>query len=234
MNKTALIVGATGDIGREIAVVLSKEGYELVLCGHNGKFLTDRLCTKFSELRFDVSNPNEVKAAIEGLKKEGKEFDLVVMSAGVAEKEGLIIDKADEEIKKLVEVDLLGTIYVNKYVLSVMKKGGCIINISSFLGEIGCSCEASYSAAKGGIIALTKALAKEYAPFSVRVNCLSPGYIDTKMNDEFTKEERQRLIAQTPLGRLGTPNDVAQAVKLLAECDFITGENIMVTGGLVI
>ena len=229
MKKIALITGATGDIGNEIATRLSKEGYELILCGNKSEF---KFSGNFFGLKFDVSQPEQVKKAFDEVKNKFSQIDLLVHCAGIAEKESLIIDKSDEEIAHLVSVNLCGTIFVNKYALPLMRKGGQIINISSFLGESGCSCEATYSATKAGVIALTKSLAQEFAPFGVRVNAINPGYINTKMNSEFSAEDKRRLAEQTPLGRLGTPSDVADAVLMLERCSFITGEAISVTGGL--
>ncbi len=234
LRKVAAVLGATGDIGRMIAESLSERGYNLLLCGNRGEFALDRIVTDHKELRFDISKPGEVKTAFENMENAFGKLDLVVICSGIAEKESLIIDKSDEEIEELVAVNLNGTIYANKYALSHMKKGGCIINMASFLGEQGCSCEAVYAASKGGVIALTKSLAKEYAAFGVRVNCVSPGYINTKMNNEFSETEKVELVSRTPLARLGEAKDVVNSVLFLAQNSYITGENITVSGGLII
>lgn len=231
LRKWALVTGATGEIGRSIANALSREGYNLLLCGNNGQFDISQILTEHEEYRFNVANCDEVKFTFEKIAKTHGKIDLVVSCAGVSANEKMLIDMTDDEINKLVSVNLLGSIYVNKYALSVLSKGGSIINISSFLGECGCSCESVYSAAKAGVINLTKSLAKEFAPFLIRVNCISPGYIDTKMNAEFSEEEKAAIIAETPLVRLGRPEDVASAVLFLVQNTFITGENITVSGG---
>lgn len=230
LAKTALVIGATGDIGKVIAQSLSNAGYNLLLCGNKGEFETKKLKTETSFLRFDIRNPEQVKSAFEKLPK----LNLVVCCAGIAGEEKLIIDQSDEEILNLVQTNLLGTIYVNKYVLPYINRGGCIVNIASFLGVYGCSCEAVYSATKAGVIGLTKSLSKEFESFAVRVNSISPGYIQTKMNAEFSDEEKRSIIDKTPVGRLGTAEDVAKAVLFLADNDFVNGENIMVDGGLII
>ncbi len=234
LRKLALVVGATGDIGKVVAEKLSLNGYNLLLCGHVGKFSLDNICTEHREMRFDISSPKEVEETFDHIKASASQVDLVVNCAGIAEKEGMLIDRADEEIERVISVNLNGTIFVNKHAPSVLKKGGCIINISSFLGVQGCSCEAVYAASKGGIITLTKSLAKEYAPMGIRVNCISPGYINTKMNAEFSEEEKAWLVKKTPLSRMGEPVDVAEAVLFLAENSYITGENLVVSGGLLI
>ena len=118
----------------------------------------------------------------------------------------------------------------------VKNKSGAIVNISSIWGQTGASCEVAYSVTKAGLIGLTKALAKEVAPSGIRVNCVSPGMIDTKMNSELTKEDVKAIIEETPLGRIGTVQDVAQAVLFLAgeKASFITGEVLSCNGGILI
>lgn len=231
LRKWALVTGATGDIGKIISNCLSNAGYNLLLCGNKGDFDLSNIVTDHEEYRFDVANSDEVKTTFEKIMCLHGKIDLVVSCSGVAAKEQMLIDMNDEIIDKLISTNLTGTIYVNKYALKLLAKGGSIVNIASFLGECGCSCEAVYAAAKAGVINLTKSLSKEYAPYSVRVNCVSPGYIDTKMNAEFSEEEKAAIIAETPLARLGKPEDIASAVLFLAQNTFITGENITVSGG---
>ena len=227
MLKRALITGATGDIGKAIANRLAQEGWDLLLCANKSEFDTN---LSGQWLRFDVSNPQEVKRALANIGK----IDLLVCCAGISEEEKLLIDTTDEAIEKLVSVNLLGTIYTIKYAIKNLNRGGSIINIASFLGESGCSCEAVYSATKGGIISLTKSLSKELSAFDLRVNSISPGYIDTKMNAEFSTEEKAALAADTPVGRLGRADEVADGVVFLANNQFITGENLTISGGLKI
>lgn len=232
LRKWALVTGATGDIGKEIVKWLSQAGYNLLLCGHNGQFDFSNVVTDHEEYRFDVSDSNQVKSTFEKIAQTHGKIDLVVSCAGVSVKEQMLIDMSDATIENLILSNLAGTIFVNKYALPMLSKDGSIVNVASFLGESGCSCEAVYAAAKAGVINLTKSLSKEYAPFGVRVNCVSPGYIDTKMNAEFSADEKQEIIAKTPLARLGRPDDIASAALFLAQNTFITGENITVSGGL--
>lgn len=234
LKKWALVTGATGDIGKAIASQLSQAGYNLLLCGNKGQFDFSGIVTDHEEYRFDVTDSEQVKSVFEKIDKLHGKIDLVVSCAGIAAKEQLLIDMDDDMIAKLIASNLAGTIFVNKYALSVLSKGGSIVNIASFLGEGGCPCEAVYAASKAGVINLTKSLSNEFAPFSVRVNCISPGYIDTKMNAEFSEEEKAAIIAETPLARLGKPEDIASAVLFLARNTFITGENITISGGLKI
>ena len=234
LRKQALVTGASGDIGKCIALALSNEGYDLFLCGNKNKIDISQAKTKVVELYFDQSQPEKVKAIFKKLQDENIKFDLVVCNAGVAEEEMMLIDKADEVIDNILKVNLHGTIYCNKYSIPLLKKGSSIINISSFLGVYGGSCEATYSASKAGVVGLTKALAKELAPLHIRVNSISPGFIDTKMNSCFSEEEKLNLIDATPLKKIGTCEDVANAVLYLAKSEFVTGENLIVSGGLIL
>ncbi len=234
LRKCAFITGASGDIGRCVALALSDEGYDLFLCGNKNKIDTSLIKTNVVELYFDQSKPDQVRAIFKKLQEKNIKLDLVVCNAGMAEDEKMLIDKNDEEIDNIIKVNLNGTIYCNKYSIPLLKKGSSIINISSFLGVYGGSCEATYSASKAGVVGLTKALAKELAPLHIRVNSISPGLIDTKMNSCFNDEEKSRLIEATPLNRIGTCEDVAKAVLYLANSDFVTGENLIVSGGLII
>lgn len=164
-------------------------------------------------------------------------IDLVVNNAGMAYS-GLLQDMTENEINSLIAADLTGVIYSCRFAADCMVKNhsGNIINISSVWGVAGASCEAVYSAAKGGVIAFTKAMAKELAPSGIRVNCISPGVIKTKMLDCYTLDDLQSLADETPLGRIGTPADVAKAVKFLSSDDseFITGQNLIVDGGFIL
>ncbi len=234
LRKTALVTGTSGDIGRSIALALSEKGYDVFLCAFKNQINMQGLKTEVKTFNFDISDPNEVKEFSELLKRKNQFFDLIVCNAGIAENESMLIDKSVVEIDGIIKTNLNGTIYCNKYFLPLIKKGGCLVNISSFLGVYGGSCEAVYSASKAGIIGLTKALAKECAPLQIRVNCVSPGFIDTKMNACFNKQEKDEITKLTPLRKLGEGQHVAKAVLYLAENDFVTGENLIVSGGLII
>lgn len=234
LRKQALVTGASGDIGKCIALALSNEGYDLFLCGNKNKIDTSLIKTNVEELYFDQSKPDQVRAIFKKLQEKNIKLDLVVCNAGMAEDEKMLIDKNDEEIDNIIKVNLNGTIYCNKYSIPLLKKGSSIINISSFLGVYGGSCEATYSASKAGVVGLTKALAKELVPLHIRVNSISPGFIDTKMNSCFNDEEKSRLIEATPLKKIGTCEDVANAVLYLAKSEFVTGENLIVSGGLIL
>ena len=163
--------------------------------------------------------------------------DLIVNNAGM-EGSGLLQDVTVAEWNRIIDTNLRGAFLVTRAFVPgmVSRKSGCIINIASIWGEVGASFESVYSAGKGGLISFTKALAKELGPSGIRVNCISPGCINTRMMDEYTEEEKAALIDETPLGRIGEPEDVANAVVFLAseKASFITGQDLGVNGGFVI
>lgn len=164
-------------------------------------------------------------------------IDVLVCSAGIAHF-GLVQDTSDEELWRVIDTDLCGTFRVCRAVIPhmVAKQCGSIVTVSSMWGEVGASCESAYSAAKGGVIALTKALAKELGPSGITVNCVSPGVIDTEMNATLSREALDALAEETPLGRIGTADEAAAAVEFLASpgAAFVTGQVLGISGGLVI
>lgn len=163
--------------------------------------------------------------------------DVLVNNAGISSQK-LFTDITDDEWKKTIGVNLDAVFYCCKNALPHMirQKSGAIINISSMWGEVGASCEVHYSASKAGVIGLTKALAKEVAPSGVRVNCIAPGVIMTDMMSDYDDKTINELKDETPLGRLGTPEDIAAAALFLASDDasFITGQTLGVNGGFII
>ena len=181
----------------------------------------------------DVADPAAVKEAFASLPG----IDLLVNNAGVAGF-SLFQDLSEADWDRMIGVNLSGVYRCSKAVLPHMigQKNGCIINLSSMWGQVGASCEVAYSAAKAGVIGLTKALAKEVGPSGIRVNCVAPGVIDTDMNAALTAEALSELADETPLGRIGTPEEIAKVVAWLAsdEAGFITGQVIAPNGGLVI
>lgn len=169
--------------------------------------------------------------------EQAGDIDVLVNNAGVSSQK-LFADITDEDWKKTTGVNLDGVFFCCREALKPMisKKNGVIINISSMWGEVGASCEVHYSATKAGVIGLTKALAKEVAPSGIRVNCITPGVIMTDMMADFDEKTVNELREETPLGRLGTPEDIAGAALFLASEDasFITGQVLGVNGGFVI
>ena len=236
--KTAVVTGGTRGIGKKISEMLLRNGWRVfgIYCENEscaGEFLKENPGGMLSVLKCDVSNPAEVDEVFSQIGG----VDLLVNNAGIADI-NLLTDLSNERIERIISVNLTGAIFTTKAVLPhmVRKKSGNIINISSMWGETGASCEAVYSGAKAGLIGFTKAMAKEVGPSGIRVNCVTPGVIMTEMNKALDEETLNCLKDETPLCKIGTPEDVANAVEFLIseKASFITGEVLKVNGGLVI
>lgn len=243
IRKTVIITGASGGIGSEIALKFAKNGYNIGITYNNNKAnILEKQIKDFGveclSLHMDLCNKKEIEDVFKKFYDYFKTIDVVVANAGISEKEEMLIDKDYEEISKMIDVNLKGTILTNKEACKyfIKQKKGVIVNVSSILGIKGCSCEVCYSASKAGVIGLTKALSKEVGEFGIRVNCVAPGMIDTKMIQVFSEEEKENLKNQTSLQRIGKPCDVANLVYFLSteESSFITGECIEISGGLLI
>ena len=224
--KKALITGASRGIGRAIAEKLKNE-YELYLiCRKNRELLQELPGHHYSGDAGDHAFINEVFNDIDSL-------DLLINNAGIA-CFGQIQDISPDKWNEILNTDLY-SVYNTCHLASklmIRQRSGRIINISSVWGANGASCESAYSAAKGGINAFTKALAKELAPSGIAVNALAPGIIDTDMNKGFSADEIKALTEQIPIGRMGTPDEVADAVYLLAKMPlYLTGQVITMDGG---
>lgn len=241
MSK-ALVTGAAGGIGRAIAKRLCRDGFRVVIHYHHSESAAAELCSlinhEFGEQRAeifcaDVSDLGQTEAMFRAV----GEIDLLVNNAGVAQQK-LFTQLTEEDWQRMIGVDLTGVFHCCRLALPGMihRKSGRIINVSSMWGQVGASCEVHYSAAKAGVIGLTKALAKEVGPSGITVNCIAPGVIDTPMNSQLDAETIHELEEETPLCRIGTPEDIAAAVSFLAseEAGFITGQILGVNGGFVI
>ena len=237
--KYAIVTGGSRGIGAEICRKLSENGYYVYINYNNSAEKAEALAAEIGgkSVKFDVSDTQSVKIAMNSILSECKHIDLLVNNAGVSEIE-LFNFIEQENADRILNINLRGTLSCSRAVISSMvnHKSGCIINISSMWGECGASCEVDYSASKAGIIGFTKALAKELAPSGIRVNCVSPGFILTEMNEKFTESELEEILEEIPLGKFGTTADVANAVIFLASenASFITGQTLSVNGGMVI
>ena len=187
-------------------------------------------------LRADVSDSAQVDALCAQALSAFRHVDVLINNAAIAQ-QALLTDLSDQDWRRMMAVNLDAAFYCCRALLPGMisRRCGSILNVSSMWGQVGASCEVSYSAAKAGLIGFTKALAKEVAPSGVRVNCLCPGVIDTDMNAALSEETRRELAEETPLGRLGTPEEVARAALFLCgeSASFITGQVLGVNGGPV-
>lgn len=243
MAKTVLITGASGGIGSAVAYAFAGAGYSLAL-GYNknaegAQALFDSLKKNGANAQIfkaDVTSTQQVNEMFTEAEKAFGTVDVLVNNAGIAQQK-MFCDITDDDWKNMLDVNTTGTFLCCRRAAPAMvrQKSGCIINISSMWGQIGASCEVHYSAAKAAVIGLTKALAKELAPSGVRVNCVAPGAVQTAMMSGFSPEDCAALCEEIPLGRLGTPQEAAEAVLFLAEnAGYITGQVISPNGGMVI
>ena len=232
--KRVLITGASRGIGAACARVFAKSGYDVIINYNYSEEEALRLAEEIGAetIRADVSD----SAQVSDMFKAAGEVDVLVNNAGIS---GFYMLDAmsDDEWNRMIGVNLSGVFYCTRAVLPQMlrRKSGAIVNVSSMWGICGASCEAAYSASKAGVIGLTKALAKEVGPSGIRVNCVAPGAIDTEMNKKLGEEAIKELCEETPLGRLGRPEEVAAAILFLADDEgFITGQVLSPNGGLII
>lgn len=237
--KTAIVTGGAKGIGAAIVKRLIGDGFRVALCYNNSEEQASSLCAELGEncrsYKLDITDSVAVNDVFAHIEKDFGEISVLVNNAGIAE-QALFTDITDEMWHRMLEVNLSGAFYCCRAVLPFMihRKSGKIINISSIWGEIGGSCEVHYSAAKAGIIGMTKALAKEVGLSGITVNSVSPGVILTDMTSHFDENTMNELKDETPLNRIGTPEDVAGTVAFLASgnADFITGQDIAVNGGM--
>ena len=235
MAKTALITGASRGIGAACARALSAAGFDVIINYNSSEKAAEKLAAELGcrALRADVSDPDAVARMFEA----AGGVDVLVCCAGIALTK-LFTDTDADDWRRVFGVNIDGTANCCRAAIPHMvhRKYGRIITVSSMWGVSGASCEAAYSASKAAVIGLTKALAKELGPSGITVNCVAPGVIDTDMNAALTPETLRELAEETPLCRIGTPEDVAAAVRFLASDDasFITGQVLGVDGGFVI
>ncbi len=244
MEKVAFVTGASRGIGRATAWRLATMGYAVAVGYHtsvdDAKKLVDELhASGYRAACYccDVADSTAVEDTARAIERELGEVSVLVNNAGIAQQK-LFTDITDEDWARMISVHLSGAFHTSRAFLRTMlqRHEGIIVNISSMWGQVGASCEVHYSAAKAGIIGLTKALAKEVGPSGIRVNCIAPGVIMTDMMLGFDEDTIKTLTQDTPLMRLGTPEDVANAVAFLVSDDaaFITGQVLAPNGGMII
>lgn len=244
MKKVAVVTGGSRGIGRAIVESLAMEHYSVLVnynrSEQNARELMDELKSKNYDVEIfkaDVSKSVEAKSLIDYANSRFGGVDVLVNNAGVSEMK-LFTDITDEDWERMISTNLNSVFYCSKQALNYMlpNKRGKIINISSIWGLIGASCEVHYSVAKGGIIALTKSLAKELAPSNIHVNCVAPGVIETSMNGIYTEDEIRDITSEIPMMKMGLPQDIADSVLFLAseKSNFITGQVLSPNGGSVV
>ena len=241
MKQVALITGASRGIGAAIAEAFAGNGYHLALCCHKSAEQLHALSEKLSrtyriQIRCfvgDVGDCEFVQDMISATMEEFGQIDVLINNAGISYI-GLLTDMSVDDWNRIVATNLSSAFLTSRLCVPQMvaRKSGHIINISSVWGNVGASCEVAYSTTKGGINAFTKALAKELAPSNIKVNAIACGIIDTRMNAEFSAEEKQILESEVPIGRFGRPDEVADFAWQLANApDYLTGQVITLDGG---
>jgi len=243
-NQIAVVTGGNAGIGRAIALKLAEEGAKVAILGTNaetGAEAAGDLQRVFpsSEAKFyqvDVSQTAGVDATIKSVLDDFGQIDILVNNAGVTADQ-LLMKMTEEEWDRVLAINLKSCFNTCKSVIRPMvkaKKGGKIINITSVVGLIGNAGQSNYAASKAGMIGFSKALAKEVASRNILVNCIAPGFIKTKMTDALTDAQKENLLRQIPLGRLGEPSEIADAVCFLAShANYMTGQVITIDGGMV-
>ena len=244
MEKIALVTGASRGIGRAIATELAHRGWAVCIGYRVRQDKAEKLAAELAgegcrvmTCQADVSRREEVERMVRRVEQTLGPVSLLVNNAGIAG-QCLFQDLTDERWHEFFSVNVDGAFYASRAVLPHMlhEHEGCIVNISSIWGQRGASCEVAYSATKAALIGLTRSLAAELAPSHVRVNCVAPGVIETDMMASFTAEDKAALAEETPVERLGTPEEVARTLVFLAGrgAGFITGQVLGVNGGIVI
>ena len=240
-GKTALVTGAAQGIGRAIAVALAKAGADVAVSDVNGEKASETakeieaMGVKAFPITGNVADSVSAAAMVDEAAARFGKLDILVNNAGIT-RDNLIMRMKEEEWDLVIDVNLKGSFNCAKAAIKHMSKArrGTIINIASIVGAMGNAGQANYVASKAGLIGLTKTIAREYASRNITANAVAPGFIDTAMTQALPEKVREELLKQVPLGRLGTPEDIAAAVKFLASdaAAYITGQVIHVNGGM--
>ena len=241
-GKVAIVTGAAQGIGRAIAETLALCGADVAVVDLDISGATEAVKAithrgrRGCAVKANVAEWAEVQGMVNQVMAELGRLDILVNNAGIT-RDGLLLRMKEEDWDLVLDVNLTGTFHGIKAVLPVLMKqrGGAIVNIASVVGVMGNAGQANYAASKAGVIGLTKSVAREYASRGVTVNAVAPGFIDTAMTQGLVGESREALLKQIPLGRLGTPDDVAQAVRFLVSpaAAYITGHVLHVNGGML-
>eukprot|EP01134_Creolimax_fragrantissima_P005131 CFRG5131T1 len=244
-NPIVVIAGATGGIGRAISTYFVKNGFQVAILGRSidvlqsfqkelqrsSLDLTASPIVHYSQC--DVTDSDSVNKAIKDVVDIVGPPDILINAAGVAE-DALLLRCSDDTLQKNINTNLRGPMLLSRAVLMSMirRKSGCIINIGSVVGSYGNAGQCAYAASKAGLVGFTKSLSKEVGSRGIRVNLICPGYITTPMTEDLQTQQVEKIIQNTSLKRLGTPDDIVEAVKFVSSCTFMTGQVIHVDGGL--
>ena len=242
MSKSVLITGGSRGIGAATAVYFARMGYKVAITYNKSiyaaKAMKETMAlngTEFLAIPCDVAQPVQVESAVNQTVSAFGGLDVMINNAGIALYK-LITDTTNDEWQNILNTILSGVFYGCRAAARVMipRQSGSIVNLSSIWGKVGASMEVAYSATKAGIIGLTKALAKELGPSGIRVNCVAPGVIDTEMNQNLSPADLAALADDTPLCRIGRPDEVAKSIYFLAnDADFVTGQILGTDGGII-
>ena len=240
-SQTALVTGASRGIGKAIAILLAKEGAEVIINYSSSLENANKVVSEINSfggkaypLQADISNENSVNELVKTVLEKNNKIDVLVNNAGIT-KDGLLMRMKTDDWQKVLDLNLSGVFYCTRAVSRQMLKQrkGRIINITSVVGLMGNPGQANYSAAKAGVVGLTQSAAKEFASRGITVNAVAPGFISTDMTKDLNSES---ILSAIPLGRFGNPEDVAGTVRFLAadpSASYITGQTIHVDGGMV-
>ena len=242
-NKIAIVTGASQGIGKIIAFELAKSGAHVVCISRNKKAIesiVDKITInggQASSFSCDISDSDTFSEIITEIIKENNRIDILVNNAGIT-KDSLLMRMSIEQWDDVINTNLKGAFHCTKAVLRYMMKNkfGRIINITSIVGLTGNAGQANYAASKAGLIGMTKSIAKEVASRGITANCIAPGWIETSMTEKLSGEVKSEFLSHIPVGRIGSPDDIANAVIFLAsdEAGYITGQTITVDGGRLI
>jgi len=237
-NKNIIVTGATGGIGNSIIKKFSHAGAKILATGTRIEKLEEiqKKHENIKILKFDISQSDKIQDFIENATKElGGSLDGIINNAGITQ-DNLSIRMSLEEWQKVIDINLTSTFLMCKFAIKKMlkNKSGKIVNITSVVGHTGNLGQSNYTASKAGIVAMSKSLAIEYAKKNININCISPGFIKTAMTDSIDEKFKEVIISKIPSGRLGEPDDIANAVLFLSsdQSDYINGETIHVNGGM--
>tara|TARA_B100000470_G_scaffold47523_1_gene34985 strand:- start:1562 stop:2311 length:750 start_codon:yes stop_codon:yes gene_type:complete len=242
-NKIAIVTGASQGIGKIIAFELAKSGAHVACISRNKKAIesiVDEITInggQASSFPCDISDSDTLSEIITEIIKENSRIDILVNNAGIT-KDSLLMRMSIEQWDDVINTNLKGAFHCTKAVVRYMMKNkfGRIINITSIVGLTGNAGQANYAASKAGLIGMTKSIAKEVASRGITANCIAPGWIETSMTDKLSGEVKNQFLSHIPVGRIGSPDDIANAVIFLAsdEAGYITGQTITVDGGRII
>lgn len=237
--KKVLITGGSRGIGRACVAEFARLGYKVAFVYSNNDIAAKECADTFGAfaIKADISRPSEAALAVKEAAEKLGGIDILVNNAGIAQIK-LFTDLGNAEIDRMISVNLSGALYVTREAVRYMisQQWGRVISVGSMWGKCGASCEVHYSAAKSGMRGMTMALAKELGPSNITVNCVEPGVIDTDMNAELDGETLKELCDETPMCRIGKPEDVSAVVVFLASdaASFVTGQIIGVDGGYAV